>query len=154
MKNSESYLIFSIGEFNYALPVESVKRVIHSVQVTEIPDSPEILAGIINIGGNVIGVINISRYLDIPVQAINLNDRFIIVRHGVREAALIVNSVDYVVDVPFNDIIERESIYKGLEQAEVAIRITDKIIPAFNIGYFFKLYDDNYFKDFKDIDQS
>ncbi len=54
-------LVFTLDEFSYALPLGNVLRVIHAIAIRNLPQSPEIISGIINVQGQIIPVINIRK---------------------------------------------------------------------------------------------
>jgi len=45
----EQLVVFMLDQQLYALPLKAVVRIIHAVEITNLPKSPDIIAGIINV---------------------------------------------------------------------------------------------------------
>jgi len=67
---SVEYVVFHLDEQQYALKVSAVERVVHAVELTLLPEAPDIVLGIINIHGKIIPVVNISRRFHLPEKDI------------------------------------------------------------------------------------
>lgn len=55
------YMEFRIGDQLYALPLLSVKEVIQKPEVTSVPNVPSYFEGMINLRGQILGVVNIRK---------------------------------------------------------------------------------------------
>ncbi len=62
----EKYLIFSIIDETYGLPLSSVKEVIGLSPITKVPNVPEYFKGLINLRGQIISVIDLRAKLNLP----------------------------------------------------------------------------------------
>ena len=51
-------VIFTLDAQLYALPLASVQRVLHMVEVTPLPNAPEVVLGVIDLHGNIIPVMS------------------------------------------------------------------------------------------------
>jgi len=76
--NQKAYLIFSIDDHLFALPVIDVNHIIRAAAMTPLSDAPDLVTGILNIGGQFIPVINIRRQFNLPPKSLQVSDRFII----------------------------------------------------------------------------
>ena len=56
-------LVFSVDEQEYALPYTIVEKVVRSVEITPLPNAPDIIKGIINVHGRVIPVLSVREKL-------------------------------------------------------------------------------------------
>jgi purine-binding chemotaxis protein CheW len=57
------YVNFQIGEGHYAIPLTEVSQIIRHENVTDVPTALPYVEGVINIGGEVIPVVNLrSRF--------------------------------------------------------------------------------------------
>ncbi len=93
-------LVFSIGGQQYALPIKAVERIIHAVHVTPLPETPDLILGVINMGGRIIPVANIRKLLGFPDREIDLGDRLIIGNTVSGSIALLVVRVAGLIDCP------------------------------------------------------
>lgn len=58
------YMEFRIGDQLYALPLLSVKEVIQKPDVTPVPNVPSYFEGMINLRGQILGVVNVRRRIN------------------------------------------------------------------------------------------
>ncbi|MHB8836964.1 MAG: chemotaxis protein CheW [Candidatus Methylomirabilia bacterium] len=86
-------LLFTLDEPLYALPLAAVERVVRAVDVTPLPQAPEIVLGAINAQGRVIPVVDLRRRFRLPPRGMLLDDRFIIARTARRLVALAADDV-------------------------------------------------------------
>lgn len=94
------YLNFLLNHEEFGLRVEQVKEIIQMVEVTAIPDSLDFVAGVINLRGKVIPVIDLALKLGLPLQE-DLNNRCIIVVEMPGNHGLAGITVDSVQDISF-----------------------------------------------------
>ena len=87
-------LVFALGEPFFALYLSGVERVVRAVETTPLPKAPQFVAGVINMQGQVIPVVDIRPYFGLAAPEINQNNRFILVRTARRLLALVVDSGD------------------------------------------------------------
>jgi purine-binding chemotaxis protein CheW len=138
---SNLYIIFMLEDRSFALPVKVVERIIHAVEITPLPDSTEIAPGLINMGGEIIRVINIRKSLNIPERKIKSSDRFIIVKADEKRVALIADSVGDILNVPNDDVIKSETINERSLRITGTIRLEKGVIPILDIDWIFTLHE-------------
>jgi len=90
---TERILVFTLGEERYALPLAVVERIVRAVEVTPLPQAPEIVLGVINAQGRIIPVVDVHRRFRLPPHERRLGDRFIIARTNRRVMALVADDV-------------------------------------------------------------
>jgi purine-binding chemotaxis protein CheW len=113
--NSGAYIIFSIDDQYVSLPVESVRQIIRAVQTTDLPEAPELLSGLINVGGEIIPVINIRKQFKLPQQEISIEDRIIIAKTPIHTIAFIVDDIKGVTEFSNSQIIPSTEIFPKME---------------------------------------
>lgn len=72
-------LEFQCHGYRFGLPVASVRRVIQSAQPSPLPDMPDSVIGVLNIGGELVTVVNFHRLVGLPFDAINLSQQLLLV---------------------------------------------------------------------------
>ena len=103
-------VIFRIQNNEYALPVTHVAEVVRMVALKTLPDAPIWLAGLVNLRGHVIPVMDLRRRLHLDAPPPESNTPILIVQTGNRQFGVIVESLVEVTDLPD----------ANLEQVEVA----------------------------------
>ena len=98
------FLIFAIGDEDYGISIRNVTEIIGIQGVTELPDTPDFVKGVINLRGKVIPVIDVR--LRFMIEEREYDDRTCIIVVNIDEVTvgLIVDSVAEVQDIPKDNI--------------------------------------------------
>ena len=102
---TDVYLTFSVGDSEYAVGVANVREIIGLPSLTEIPDMPEYVKGVINLRGRIIPLIDMSLRFG-NESTIEYGDRIcvVIVEFGNLFAGLIVDTVNEVLRISENQL--------------------------------------------------
>src|SRR5258708_3608304 len=103
MSDTERVVIFRIDERNFALDLAATERSVHAVEVTPIPNAPEVVWGTIRVHGAVVPVFNLRRRFGLPQRDIDVYDHFLLARTTKRMVALVADNVLGVVDLSSGD---------------------------------------------------
>lgn len=108
------YLTFSLGKESYGIEIQYVTEIIGIQIITQIPELPEYVKGIINLRGKIIPVMDVA--LRFKKEHREYNDRTCIVVVDISDLSigLIVDSVSEVVTIPEQDIVVPPQMNKGL----------------------------------------
>lgn len=107
------YLTFVIGKEVYGIEIKFVTEIIGIQQITEVPELPQYIKGIINLRGKIIPVLDVRlRFKKEPKE---YNDRTCIVVVDIKEISvgLIVDSVAEVVAISESDIVPPPDAHTG-----------------------------------------
>ncbi len=109
------FLTFLLGKEVYAIEIKFVIEIIGIQPITELPQSPEYVKGIINLRGKIIPVIDVR--LKFKKKPMEYNDRTCIIVVEVRDifVGLIVDNVSEVLTIADEDIAPPPNINKGIE---------------------------------------
>jgi len=107
------FLTFVIGQEVYGIEISYVTEIIGIQPITEVPEVPEYVKGIINLRGKIIPVIDVR--LKFRKPAIEYNDRTCIVVVDIKEfsVGLIVDKVAEVLDIPDEGIVPPPAAQTG-----------------------------------------
>lgn len=99
------YLTFSIGKEDYGIEIRYVTEIIGIQMVTEVPELPDYVRGIINLRGKIIPVIDIR--LRFKKEFKEYNDRTCIIVIDIFEVSigLIVDSVSEVLNIDESNVV-------------------------------------------------
>jgi len=86
-------VVFALDRHRFALPLALVARVVRAVEVTPLPNAPDIVCGVVDVQGEVIAVLDVRSRLGLPPRALALTDQFLIARTSGRMVALLVDQV-------------------------------------------------------------
>lgn len=100
----DKFLTFSLGSEIYGLDIKYVTEIIGIQEITEVPELPEYIGGIINLRGNIIPVMDVRLRFKKPVR--QYNDRTCIVVVDIKDVSvgLIVDAVSEVITILEQDI--------------------------------------------------
>jgi len=132
-------VVFSLDELHYALDLSAVERTVHIVEVTPLPQAPEIVAGVINVQGRIIPVLNIRRRFRLPERSVSLSDQLLIARTQRRTVALAVDAVHSVIERSPLEILNPESVVPGMEYVKGLVKFADGMIFIHNLDAFLSL---------------
>jgi len=140
-------VVFNLDEKGYALYIETVKRIVLAVEITPLPKAPEIVAGVINIGGKIIPVFNIRARFHLPDREMRLSDKFIVARTSRRTVALLVDDVAGVVECDPLEITDAGAIMPALEYIDGIIKLNDGMVLIHDLDTFLSLEEERNLED-------
>jgi purine-binding chemotaxis protein CheW len=100
------FLTFSLGKESYGIEIRYVTEIIGIQLITEIPELPEYVKGIINLRGKIIPVMDVR--LRFKKEQKDYTDRTCVIVVDIRDMSigLIVDSVSEVMTIPKQDIVQ------------------------------------------------
>jgi purine-binding chemotaxis protein CheW len=100
----DKYLTFHLAGEDYGIDVAFVTEIIGIQKITEVPDMPKCIKGVINLRGRVIPVMDIR--LRFKLEKRKYDDRTCIVVVDINNTAvgLVVDEVSEVVDIPSDQV--------------------------------------------------
>ncbi len=107
------FLTFSLGNESYGIEIVYVTEIIGIQAITEIPELPEYINGIINLRGKIIPVMDVRlRFKKEPKE---YNDRTCVIVVDIKDISLglIVDSVSEVLSIPEEDIVSPPKMSKA-----------------------------------------
>lgn len=109
----DKFLTFNMENEVYGIEIKYVTEIIGIQPVTEVPELPDYIKGIINLRGKIIPVMDVRLRFKKPY--LNYNDRTCIIVVDVNEISigLIVDSVCEVINIPEQNIVAPPSSLTG-----------------------------------------
>lgn len=110
MSEEVTVVCFYLGEKRYGANVDQVFEAIRMVEITEVPDSPNFVAGIINLRGKVIPVIDLRKRFRIPSTSYTLGNVILVGEIEGKTVGLVVDSVSSALRIPHSaiDVLDEE----------------------------------------------
>jgi len=139
VKNPGKLVAFAIERQRYALYLSAVEQIVRAVEITSLPKAPEIVAGVINLHGRVIPVLNIRRRFRLPEREISSSDQFIIARTSKRTVALCADDVSGVIECPEQEVESSREILPHMEYVEGVVKLDDGIVLIHDLDTFLSL---------------
>lgn len=104
VKAGTRILTVRLGGERYGLPIDQVEAIVPWTPLTQIPDMPPFAAGVVNVRGAVIPVIDMRVRVGLPRPTDDSGSRIIVMNLDGTKTGLLVDAVDQVVWVPFESI--------------------------------------------------
>ncbi len=109
----EALLVRLRGE-TYALPVESVLAVYEGIPITPLPGTPEFVAGIANVRGHLMTVLNLAAILNAPGEEPSGSRALVVVANGDFSVALCVERADEVSNIDNRELSSKPALSETL----------------------------------------
>lgn len=89
----EHFVLFRLERQLYALPLENVRRAVRMAALTSVPDAPPWSAGLLNLGGEALPVLDLRACFGLAAHPPHPDDRLLVVETGGQRFALWVDAV-------------------------------------------------------------
>lgn len=137
-KNRQLFL-FSIEDHRYALHLDAVEKVVRMVEVTPLPEGPQIVLGVVNLQGRVIPVIDLRKRFHLAQREPSAADYLLIARAAERTVALWVDTVAGLAPNTRDGMTRAAVMTPDLQFVEGAVKIADGIILVIDLDAFLAL---------------
>ncbi|GAB4165643.1 MAG: chemotaxis protein CheW [Geothermobacteraceae bacterium] len=98
------YLTFHIADEDYGIEIRHVTEIIGIQAITDVPDMPPFIKGVINLRGNVIPVMDVRLRFRLPEIPYEERTCIVVVHVEDKTVGLVVDRVNEVVDIADADI--------------------------------------------------
>lgn len=109
-----SYLVFKIGNEEYAANAGKVQRILEMQEITNVPQAPNYMKGVINLMGRVLPVVDARIKLGMEEKETDSNTCIIVMEiqkdNEMIETGLIVDNVQSVIEIQKEEIKDPPSI--------------------------------------------
>jgi purine-binding chemotaxis protein CheW len=108
------YLTFVLGNESYGIGIEYVTEIIGILPITEVPELPVFIRGIVNLRGRIIPVMDMR--LRFKKDFVSYNERTCIIVVDIKEnyVGLIVDSVSEVTNISDENIVDQPMLSSGM----------------------------------------
>ena len=89
---------FRVGQQSYALPIESVREIVRPPEITAVPQSPAHVAGVMNLRGRILPVIDLRKRFSMPAETSSKN-RVLVTSEEGKFVGFLVDSASEVLKV-------------------------------------------------------
>lgn len=109
----DKFLTFSLGNEFYGIEIKYVTEIVGMQAITEVPELPVYIRGIINLRGKIIPVMDVRLRFKKTLREYNDRTCIIVVEIGNIAIGLIIDSVSEVMSIPEGDIVPPPEVSKG-----------------------------------------
>jgi len=109
----DKYLTFSLGNEYYGIEIKYVTEIVGMQPITEVPELPDYIRGLINLRGKIIPVMDVRLRFKKPLKEYNERTCIIVVDIEDISIGLIIDSVSEVLTIPEEDIVPQPELNKS-----------------------------------------
>ena len=106
-------IVFDLAYEEYGVGIDDIKEIIRTGEITQIPDSPEFIAGVINVRGNIIPVLDLSEMFLFDMKGEEESKHIIVTEQGENTFGLMVDEVTEVLRVEVDEIKPAPKVIKS-----------------------------------------
>lgn len=130
MAKSLQLVVFNVGKELYGVGIESVQEIVRVPEITEVPDAPDFLEGVINLRGRVVPVIDLRKRLKLQGVDKTKSTRVLITENGKSQVGLLVDSVSEVLKVQPDAIEDPPEMISaiGVEYITGVAKVEERLI--------------------------
>lgn len=132
-----SLLVFELNNRRYAIHMARAREIVRAVAITPLPGAPRVVAGLIDVRGTIVPVLDLRVRFGFPAQPLALSDQFIIAWTGDRAVALHVGNVVGTMAMNSTDIDPSEKVTSNVEHIAGVARTADGLILIHDLATFF-----------------
>jgi purine-binding chemotaxis protein CheW len=127
-----SLVAYNIGEENYAVDVRYVREIRALENLTTVPCTPDFVAGVVNLRGSLLSVIDIRKFLPIAHGGITDLTRIVIITADPFEVGLLAESVSGIRDVSLGGIHPSGEFRQTASQKHI-LGVTDDLLTVLDV---------------------
>ena len=113
------YLVFHLGDEEFAIQVQKVREIMGVQDITQVPQTPPHVKGVINLRGKVIPVVDLRLKFSMPALAYSHSTCIVVVQvagpRGTMLMGVVVDGVAEVLQVAGTDVEDTPSFGKDVE---------------------------------------
>ncbi|MDY0290720.1 MAG: chemotaxis protein CheW [Desulfuromonadaceae bacterium] len=98
------FLTFHMAGEDYGIEIRHVTEIIGIQRITEVPDMPPFIKGVVNLRGKVIPVMDVRARFHLPSRDYDERTCIIVVNYNDASVGLVVDQVNEVADIPKKNI--------------------------------------------------
>ena len=150
--SSSRYLTFFVDEEQYGLNISNVKEIIASMNITNVPKTPDYIKGVINLRGAVIPVIDVRLKFGLEEKAHDVNTAIIINVIDSVSIGFIVDRVEDVLSINQNQLTESPRFGTNVDTSfiENVAEVDENVIMILNLK---KIFEQDEFADISSLEQ-
>jgi purine-binding chemotaxis protein CheW len=127
---------FLLAQERYGIATSCVREVLPLVELTPLPGVPPFVLGITNVRGQIVSVLDLKRFFDLPEKGLINQNQLIVVRSGEMELGILADEVLGVTSIDLEELQPplptmtgiRAEYLRGLTAERLAVLEIEKIL--------------------------
>lgn len=120
----------------FGLPAENVVEILRAVAVSQLPGTPEVISGVINIRGDTVVVIDPAVRFGNPEAPVKPDDNFVLVNTASRTIAIRVDIAEDLIEVDDDALTSASSTSATLDKVHGVAAMPDGALVIYDVAAF------------------
>lgn len=135
MAKNVQFVVFHVGKELYGVGIDAVQEIVRVPDITEVPDAPGFLEGIINLRGRIVPVIDLRKRLRLEGAEMSKSTRVLVTDNSGGLVGLLVDSVSEVRKVQPEAVEDPPEMVSavGVEYITGVVKADEKLIILLNL---------------------
>ena len=123
-------VVVSLADEAYGVDIEAVREIIRMEEITQVPNAPEFVEGVINLRGMVCPVLDLRKRLGVDVSETTNESRIVVVEIDGEQVGLIVDEVTQVLRIGSESVEAASDVIAagGDDLVEAIVSVDDRMI--------------------------
>ena len=136
-EEGNQYLTFTLADEEFGIDILQVQEIKGLTHLTQIPNMPEFIKGVMNLRGTVVPVVDLRAKFNLPISDNNQFTVIIVVNLGSRIMGLVVDAVSDVLNVSSDAIEPAPDLGVGIDTTFLSglAKSSDRLVTLLNIEY-------------------
>jgi purine-binding chemotaxis protein CheW len=136
MSSSQQFCTFLVDGEMFGTPVARVQEVIQQQEMTPVPLAPDVVAGMMNLRGQIVCAIDLRRRLQLPDRAADQTPMSVVVRTNQGTVSLLVDEIGDVIEVTDEARERAPETLQGVarEVIEGVYKLPDRLLLAIDVN--------------------
>ena len=106
---------FRVGNETFGVPIQSVHEIVRMMEITNVPDAPIYIEGVINLRGKIIPVIDLRKRFGEREIKPSKKNRILVAEVGAKMVGLVVDAASEVLKLPPADVDPPPNVFEDGE---------------------------------------
>ena len=130
---------FKLSEETYGIEITKIREIILVGEITQVPETPHYIKGLINLRSSVIPVIDLRARFSLPESELDDDSRIMVLNVGTRTIGIVVDSVSEVLRVSDEQVSPAPSTVASLGNQYMTglVRLDDVLLILLDVDQLF-----------------
>jgi purine-binding chemotaxis protein CheW len=121
---------FRLGSEEFGVKILVVNEIIRLVQITQVPNAPPFIEGVINLRGKVLPVVGLRKRFNMPEMPLDSQSRIIVMELDHNVVGFLVDGVSEVLRIPESTVEKAPPVVAGIgsEYIEGVGKLNDRLL--------------------------
>ena len=137
--DSMQLISFTLGEETYGIEITKIREIIRVGQITQVPETPHYIKGLINLRSTVIPVIDLRTRFGVPEGELTDESRIMVLNVSERMIGIVVDAVSEVLRITGDQISEAPPTVasQGNEYMIGLVRLEEQLLILLDVDKLF-----------------